>query len=229
MIWLQQDTVIEKDVYFNLGWQAVLCVIDASRHLKNLPCSLWLWGFGRIKFIHLGHHCMKPIVLVGISVSRILHFVQGWGCWIYMSYRAAQKIENSWSAWVTVVPILLYSVLLKAVKDETRRRFFIGWRICLFAIIMSDWMAAVRCDWGHSGMCPDMLREVLFKCVVWYWRNEWNSVTSWSDLIYCVFLWESGVLDICWHACVWINGDQLQACVWSVLRDIMGKWSLLNS
>ena len=32
-----------------------------------------------LRFIHLGHHFMKPLGFKGISVSRILHSVQGVG------------------------------------------------------------------------------------------------------------------------------------------------------
>jgi hypothetical protein len=96
--------------------------------------------------------------------------------------------------------------------------------VYLQLLCQTEWLQWGLTDWGHSRMCPNMLREVLLPCVEGYWRNEWYSVTS-SDLVYSVlFLWESGVSSICWHTQrVWINGDQLQTRVWSVLQDIMGK------
>jgi hypothetical protein len=64
-----------------------------------------------LRFRHLGQHFMKRDDFDDISVSSVLHFVQGAvHCWVH-DRRAAQKILNGQSAWVTAMPTHMFSIL----------------------------------------------------------------------------------------------------------------------
>jgi hypothetical protein len=80
--------------------------------------------FTTVRFRHLGHHFMKPGDFEDISVSKILHFVQGAG--LLNGWTVAQKIDNGGSAWVTVMPTLLYSFLFYGWVSPMTTKIFCG-------------------------------------------------------------------------------------------------------
>jgi len=142
-------------------------------------------------------------------------------------------LVSAFSSFVKVLCRLCFLLSQSDITNVMHGTNTIGY---LQLLCQAEWLQWGHNDWGHSAVCPDTLREVLLQCDLGYWRNEWHSVTSWSDLIYSdLSSWEidchieSGDSDVRWRThCVWINGNQLPAHVWSVLQDIMGKGKLLN-
>lgn len=70
----------------------------------SLTHYLWLWDLGYINIQTPGSPLYETRWLRDTSVSRLLHFVQGAKLLNVWTLRAAQKIDNSQSAHVTVVP-----------------------------------------------------------------------------------------------------------------------------
>jgi hypothetical protein len=50
--------------------------------------------------------------------------------------------------------------------------------VYLQLLCQSEWLHWGHTDWGHSGICPDTLREVPLHCDVGHSRNEWHTLTS---------------------------------------------------
>ena len=67
-----------KHTYIHWGWSAVPGVTGSSRHLKRLSHVLCeRAALTTVRFRHLGRLSKKPGDFEDISVSRIMHFVEG--------------------------------------------------------------------------------------------------------------------------------------------------------
>jgi hypothetical protein len=86
---------------------------------SSLTCSLRLWGFGQIKIQAPGTLFYETRWLWRYLCQQDTALCSRCRTAEWMKQRAAQKIDNNQSAWVTGVPTLLYSNLWRDVMSPS--------------------------------------------------------------------------------------------------------------
>jgi hypothetical protein len=104
-----------------------------------------------LRFRHLGQHCIKPGDFEGISVSRILHFVQDASL---LNVKGLHKWLIT-SAWVTCPPLCILSCT--------------EWVVCGFCIYYDRWMQKNWLLWIRKlcSVLPPMIGKY-FNHIYWY-------------------------------------------------------------